>query len=104
MTDERAFDAMKNNDTVYFVNCVAFQYFVDVGKIVGYSVAYNEAIMYSVESEITGSVEELHAFSLHENSGGAEAERKESQQKHGRVVISQKEYDEYMELKAKYGG
>lgn len=104
MTDERAFDAIKNNDTVYFVNCVSFQYFVDGGKIVGYSAAYDEAIMYSVESEITGSVKELHAFSLHSNLDDAEAERKESQQKYGRVVISQKQYDEYMELKKKCGG
>lgn len=104
MTDERAFDAIKNNDTVYFVNCVAFQHFVDGGKIVGYTAAHDEAIMYSVESGITGSVKELHAFSLHNNSDDAEAECKEVQQKYGSVVISQKQYDEYMELKAKYGG
>lgn len=99
MTDERAFDAIKNNEIVYFVNYVAFQYFVDSGRIVGYTAAHDEAIMYSVESEITGSEKELNASSLHSNLDDAEAERKESQQKYGYVVISQSQYDEYMELK-----
>lgn len=99
MTDERAFEMINNNEPVYFISAMMFQYFVDKGYIVGWRYSHGESISYTLESEITKDKTELYANHIYDNQDEAGKACQKMQKENGHVVITQKEYDEYMRLK-----
>lgn len=103
MTDQEVFIAQKTSTPVYCIFCEMYTYFVLPCAILGFSMSYGEPIEFHVASIETSHEKNFCSHSIYKDYESASIDAKKAQKERGFVIIPQKEYDEYMELKKKYG-
>lgn len=102
MTDERAFKAFKNQEPVYFVDYSGFEYFVKKDVISKYGIKAKGKDVVIIDNNFANEDIERTVDKIYDNFHEAKKACKEMQREYGKKVITQKEYDEYMELKKAY--
>lgn len=100
MTNEQAWEKAKNGENVYIVVCEMYQYFPVDGIIVGVSASYGNEIEFEVQDNIFKKSLDLEARQIFETIEQAAALAEKAQKENGRVIITQKECDEYHRLKS----
>lgn len=101
MTDKRAWAMASKQELLYYISWANYQYFVDSGFIVGVGGMPHSPLRYMVKSDITGEQTELYAKQMYDKPFEAGIDCQKMQEKYGHVIITQKEYNEYMTLKYK---
>lgn len=89
------------NKSAFCVFCVDGMFFVDEVEIVGVTEERGCVATFTVEGKGVNQRLELPASAIYDNRDEAWKECNKAQRERGMVKITQKQYDEYMELKSK---
>lgn len=100
MKNEQAWEKAKNGEKVYIVVCEMYQYFTVDGIIVGVAASGANEVEFEVEDNVFKRSRYFEAGQIFETIAQAASAAEKAQKENGRVIITQKEYDEYQRLKS----
>ena len=83
----------KSGKPVYVISCVMFNYYVESVRVVGLSFLNKECISCEIASERTSQSRAVFPYELFETAKEANNKCDKLQKEQGRVIITQKEYD-----------
>lgn len=101
MTVKEAIELAQNDEIVWYVGTFMFEYRAFPARIVSVETIFpeNTVSCVVVESIGTNQIEELSIDEIYTDENAAFEKAVSMQKKHGHVVITQEQYDEYMLLK-----
>lgn len=101
MTVKDAIEFAQNDEIVWYVGEFMFEYHAFPARIVSVEAIFPEDTVpcVVVESIGTNQIEKLSIDEIYTDESAAAEKAISMQKKHGHVVITQEQYDEYMALK-----
>lgn len=101
MTVQEAIELMQNGSVVWYVGAFMFGYHAFPARIISVEALYPMDTVPCVEVESIGTnqLENLSIDKIYTDENTAIEKATSMQKKHGHVIITQEQYDEYMALK-----
>lgn len=101
MKVQEAIELAQNGGVVWYVGAFMFEYHAFPARIISVEAIYprNTVPCVEVESIGTNQIEKLSIDEIYTDENDAVEKAISMQKKQGHVVITQEQYDEYMELK-----